>query len=153
QSLVSLDALQEFRIQTSSYSAEFGRTPGAQVSFVTRAGSKVWHGSAFDYLRNGVFSANNWFNNANRIPKTSERQNDFGGTFSGPVMLPRFGEGGRQPWYNGRNKTFFFFSYEGLRLSTPQAAQTTFVPDLCLRGVASQCVGTDKPAPVALQPL
>jgi hypothetical protein len=152
QSLVSVDALQEFRVQTSSYSAELGRTPGGQIALVTRAGTNDWHGSVFDYLRNGVFDANNWFNNANRLTKTSERQNDFGGTFGGPVLLPRFGEGGRQPWYNGRNRTFFFFSYEGLRLSTPQPAQTTFVPDLCLRGIVSQCIGTDKPASAALQP-
>src|SRR5262249_1449860 len=85
------------------------------------------------------------------LAKTKERQNDFGGTFSGPVMLPRFGEGGRQPWYNGRNRTFFFFSFEGLRLSTPQPAKTTFVPDLCLRGNAAQCTGTDVPAPAALR--
>ena len=152
QSLVSLDALQEFRIQTSSYSAEYGRTPGGQISFITRSGTNVWHGSLFDYLRNGVFDANNWFNNAARIAKTNERQNDFGGTLSGPVLLPSLGEGRHQPGYNGRNRTFFFFSYEGLRLSTPQLARTTFVPDLCLRGVTTQCIGTDKPAPAALQP-
>src|SRR5262249_22714484 len=152
QSLVSLDALQEFRIQTSSYSAEYGRTPGGQISFVTRSGTNDWHGSAFEYFRNGIFSANNWFNNSNGLPKTAERQNDFGGTLGGPILLPRFGEGGNQPWYSGRNRTFFFFSYEGLRLSTPVAAKTTFVPDLCLRGIAAQCTGTDIPAPVALRP-
>src|SRR5260370_32422076 len=153
QSLVSLDALQECRVQTSSYSAEFGRTPGGQISFVTRSGTNDWHGSAFDYLRNGVFDANNWFNNAARLPKTSERQNDFGGTLGGPILLPRFGEGGHQPWYNGRNRTFFFFSYEGLRVSSPHAPETTFVTGLCLRGVVAKCVGTDTSAPSALQPL
>ena len=135
QSLVSIDALQEFRIQTSTYSAEYGRTPGGQISFVTRSGTNGWHGSAFDYLRNGAFDANNWFNNAEGLPKTSERQNDFGGVLGGPLIIPHL--------YNGRNGTFFFFSYEGLRVSTPQPAQTTFVPDLAMR----------QTAPLALQPL
>jgi hypothetical protein len=124
-SLVSLDALQEFRIQTSTYSAEYGRTPGGQISFATRSGTNDWHGTAFDYLRNSVFDANNWFNNAAGLPKTSERQNDFGGTLGGPVVIPHI--------YNGKDRTFFFFSYEGLRVSTPQPAVTTQVPDLTSR--------------------
>jgi len=128
-SLVSLDALQEFRMQTSSYSAEYGRTPGAQISLVTRSGTNDLHATAFDYLRNGVFDANNWFNNFHGIPRTSERQNDFGGTLGGPVLIPSV--------YNGRDRTFFFFSYEGLRLSTPQPAQTTLVPDSALRQTAA----------------
>jgi len=131
-SLVSVDALQEFRIQTSSYAPEFGRTPGAQISIVTRPGTNQFHGTLFDYLRNDVFDANNWFANSVRLPRAKERQNDFGGTFSGPVLLPRFGEGGKQPGYNGRNRTFFFFSYEGLRLRLPQTTLTT-VPDLSAR--------------------
>ncbi|HKZ80282.1 MAG TPA: carboxypeptidase regulatory-like domain-containing protein [Pyrinomonadaceae bacterium] len=132
QSLVSVDALQEFKVQTSGYSAEYGRQPGGQVSIVTRSGTNDFHGSLFDYLRNDVFDANDWFANANRRPKPPMRQNDFGGTFSGPVLLPRFGEGGRQPGYKGRNRTFFFFSYEGLRLRLPQFSLTN-VPTLALR--------------------
>jgi hypothetical protein len=142
QSLVSVDALQEFQVQTSSYSAEFGRSPGAQVSIVTRSGTNDFHGTAFDYVRNDKFDANNWFSNAFRIKRQPERQNDFGGTFSGPIMLPRFGEGGRQPGYNGRNRTFLFFSYEGLRLRTPQFALT-----------ASPSLSFRQTAPAALQPL
>ena len=131
-SLVSVDAMQEFRIQTSTYAPEFGRTPGAQISIVTRSGTNLFHGAAFDYLRNDVFDANDWFANSAGLPKPKERQNDFGGTFSGPVLLPRFGEGGRQPGYSGRNRTFFFFSYEGLRLRLPQTLLTN-VPDLSAR--------------------
>jgi hypothetical protein len=112
-SLVSVDALQEFRIQTSTYAPEFGRTPGGQISIVTRSGTNQFHGTAFDYLRNDVFDANDWFADFNRLPKPEERQNDFGGTFSGPIV---------------KDKTFFFFSYEGLRLRLPQTA-ATFVPD------------------------
>ncbi len=116
-SLVSVDALQEFRIQTSTYAPEFGRTPGGQISIVTRSGANQFHGTAFDYLRNDVFDANDWFANANKLRKPEERQNDFGGTFSGPIL---------------KDRTFFFFSYEGLRLRLPQVGLTT-VPDQSAR--------------------
>jgi hypothetical protein len=112
-SLVSVDALQEFRIQTSTYAPEFGRTPGGQISIVTRSGTNQFHGTAFDYLRNDVFDANDWFADSAGLPKPKERQNDFGGTLSGPIV---------------KGKTFFFFSYEGLRLRLPQTA-LTLVPD------------------------
>ena len=131
--LVSVDALEEFRVMTSSYAAEFGRSPGAQVSIVTRSGSNDFHGSMFDYVRNDIFDANDWFTNRNRGTKPPLRQNDFGGVFHGPILLPRFGEGGKQPWYNGRNRTFFFFSYEGLRLRQPQVISQVEVPSISLR--------------------
>ena len=67
-SLVSVDALQEFRIQTSTYSPEFGRTPGGQISIVTRSGTNRFHGAAFDYLRNDLLDANNWFNGYTNNP-------------------------------------------------------------------------------------
>jgi hypothetical protein len=135
-SLVSIDALQEFKVLTSTYAPEFGRSPGGQISMITRSGTNDYHGSFFDYVRNDVFDANDWFANATRQPKPKERQNDFGGVFGGPVMLPRFGEGGRQPWYDGHNRTFFFFSYEGLRLRQPQVAANAEVPSLSLRQTA-----------------
>jgi hypothetical protein len=116
-SLVSVDALQEFRIQTSTFAPEFGRTPGGQISIVTRSGANQWHGSLFEYLRNDIFDANNWFVNRLSQPKPEERQNDFGGTLSGPIL---------------KNRTFFFFSYEGLRLRVPKVTQST-VPDLAAR--------------------
>jgi hypothetical protein len=125
QSLVSLDALQEFRVLSSSYSAEFGRSPGGQFSFVTRSGANAFHGSAFDYFRNDALDANDWFNNSFARAKPAERQNDFGGTLSGPVTIPRL--------YNGRDRTFFFFSYEGLRLQQPQPATLAYVPSLLMR--------------------
>lgn len=136
-SLVSVDALQEFRIQTSTYAPEFGRQPGAQISIVTRSGTNQFHGTVFDYLRNDALDANNWFNgftNNPPLPKAQERQNDFGGTVSGPIV---------------KDKTFFFFSYEGLRLRLPQTT-LTFVPD------ASFTLGTtnsrQNPNYLALQP-
>lgn len=116
-SLVSVDAMQEFRIQTSTYAPEFGRTPGAQISIVTRSGSNNLHGTAFDYFRNDSLDANDWFADANRLPKPQERQNDFGGTLSGPIL---------------KDRMFYFFSYEGLRLRLPQVAET-LVPDLAAR--------------------
>jgi Carboxypeptidase regulatory-like domain/TonB-dependent Receptor Plug Domain len=135
-SLVSVEAMQEFQVQTSTYSAEYGRAPGGQISIVTRSGSNEFHGSLFDYVRNDKFDANDWFANRARQARPPERQNDFGGTFSGPLLLPRFGEGGSQPWYDGKNKTFFFFSYEGLRLRTPKFALTN-VPSVNLRQTAA----------------
>lgn len=135
QSLVSIDDLQEFRATTSTYSAEFGRTPGGQFSFSTRAGTKTWHGTAFDYFRNDALDASNWFNDDLAQPKGKERQNDFGGTFGGPIQLPHNDD--------GRNGTFFFLSYEGLRLDSPQPATPIPVPDSSLR----------QQAPSVLQPL
>jgi len=108
-SLVSVDALQEFRVQTSTYAPEFGRTPGGQISIVTRSGTNNFHATLFEYLRNDVFDANDWFADLTGQPKPEERQNDFGGTFSGPIL---------------KDKTFFFFSYEGLRLRLPQTTLT-----------------------------
>ena len=115
-SLVSADAMEEFRIQTSSFAPEFGRTPGGQVSIITRSGTNAFHGTAFDYFRNDVLDANDWFNgytNNPPLPKAQERQNDFGGVLGGPIV---------------RDKAFFFFSYEGLRLRQP-STQETAVPD------------------------
>jgi hypothetical protein len=132
QALVSVDALEEFRIQSSTYSAEYGRNPGGQISFVTRSGTNQWHGSAFDYLRNDVFDANDWFNDYYGLPESPERQNDFGGTLGGPVEIPHL--------YNGKDKTFFFFSYEGLRLIQPQEASPALVPTLDLRTSASSAL-------------
>jgi hypothetical protein len=145
QSLISLDALQEFRATTSTYSAEYGRTPGGQFSFLSRSGTNAWHGSAFDYFRNEALDANNWYSDAAGIPKTPERQNDFGGTLGGPLRIPGV--------YNGKDKTFFFFSYEGLRLQLPAGAVTEQYPDTCLRNATSTCTGTVvSPAYQALRP-
>ncbi|MBI3683891.1 MAG: carboxypeptidase regulatory-like domain-containing protein, partial [Acidobacteria bacterium] len=103
----ALDAIQEFKVQLNSYAAEFGRSQGAVVNAVTRAGTNRFHGSAYDYLRNDNLDANNFFNNAGGRPKADLRWNQFGGTLGGPVVMPRL--------YDGRNRTFFFVSYEGMR--------------------------------------
>jgi hypothetical protein len=133
QSLISVDALQEFRVQSSSYSAEYGHSPGGQFSLATRSGTNEFHGSAFDYIRNNFFDANDWFNDHFGKPITALRQNDFGGTLGGPILIPGL--------YDGRGKSFFFGSYEGLRLTQPQAASIQYVPDSFMR----------QQAPAALQ--
>ena len=112
-SLVSVDAMQEFRIQTSSFAPEFGRTPGGQVSIVTRSGANAFHGTLFEYFRNDKLDARDWFVNYNGLAKPAERVNDFGGVLGGPIL---------------KDRTFFFFSYEGLRLRQPVTQQTA-VPD------------------------
>jgi hypothetical protein len=103
-SLVSADALQEFRIETSSFAPEFGRAPGGQVILTTRSGTDDFHGEAFNYFRNTVMDANDWFLNTTGQPRAPEHHNDFGGYLGGPI------------W---KDKTFFFFSYEGARLRLP----------------------------------
>jgi len=125
QALVSVDDLQEFRVQSSTYSAEYGRNPGGQFAFETKSGTNKWHGTAYDYSRNGAVDADDWFNNYLDVKQPALRQNDFGGTFGGPVDIVGL--------YNGQDKTFFFVSYEGLRLVQPQAATVNYVPDAALR--------------------
>lgn len=116
-SLVAVDALQEFRIQTSTFAPEFGRTPGGQIQMLTRSGARQWHATLFEYFRNEKLDANDWFANRDRFQRVPLRQNDFGGTLSGPLTLPKkvFGPLGS----NREPTTFFFFSYEGLRLRQP----------------------------------
>ena len=134
--LVSMDALQEFKVLSSTFAPEFGRSPGGQVQIVTRSGTNSFHGAVFEYLRNDALDASDWFVNANRLKKPALRQNDFGFVLGGPVLLPRFGEGGHQPGYNGHNRTFLFFSFEGQRLRLPQV-KTTDVPSLLARQTAA----------------
>ena len=122
--LVSLDALQEFRIQTSTFAPEFGRTPGAQVSVVTKSGTNAFHGTVFEYFRNDVLDANDWFFNNKSVKKAALRQNDFGGVLGGPIV---------------KDKMFFFGSYEGLRVRQPHLANT-YVPTLATRTTAPTLV-------------
>ena len=118
--LISVDALQEFKVQTATYSAEFGRQPGGQVQLTTRSGSNQYRGVLYDYLRNDILEANDWFANHRnpQTPRPKTRLNDFGGTFGGPIF---------------RNRTFFFFSYEGMRYRHPVNLSNTYVPSATLR--------------------
>ncbi len=106
----SINTIQEFKIDNSTFSAEYGRSSGAIVNIATRSGTNDFHGELFEYLRNDALDARNFFD----ARKPPFKRNQFGGALGGPVILPRFGEGGH-PTYSGKNKTFFFFSYEGLR--------------------------------------
>jgi hypothetical protein len=115
--LASVDATEEFKIQTSTLAPEFGRMPGAQVSIVTRPGTNQLRGTIFEYLRNDRLDANDWFANARGLEKPALRQHDFGGVLGGPIV---------------RNRSFFFFSYEGLRLRLPQT-KVEAVPSMAAR--------------------
>ena len=100
------DAVEEFKVMTNSLSAEYGRTGGAVVSMVHKSGSKDFHGDLFEFLRNDVFDANNFFSNRSGKDRAPFRFNQFGGTFGGPLT-------------KSRESTFFFFSYQGVRQVSP----------------------------------
>ena len=103
-SYVSLEALQEVKVQTSGLSAEFGRTQGGIFNLVMKSGSNQIHGSVFGALRNEALNANSFANNARGVPRAKDRENNYAFSFGGPVVLPKV--------YNGNNKTFFYTSYE-----------------------------------------
>jgi hypothetical protein len=119
--LVPLDALEEFRIQTSTFAPEYGRTPGAQISVLTKSGTNVFHGTVFEYFRNDKLDANDWFANANSLARPELRQNDFGSVLGGPIR---------------KDKLFFFGAYEGLRVRQPHVANT-YQPDAASRQSAA----------------
>ncbi len=122
----SVDAIEEFKVLRSQYTADSGRAAGAQVNVVTRSGVSQFHGSLYEFARNNYFAANNWYNNATNVNVVNGkaqvptlRWNDFGGTIGGPVYIPGH--------YNkDKNKTFFFYSEEHSRIIT----YTTFSPIL-----------------------
>ena len=118
--LLALDAVSELRVQTSTTAPEFGSLPGAQVVLTSRSGSDELHGSVFDYFRNQSLDANDWFANSQGNGRAPARMNDFGGSLGGPVR---------------HDRTFFFISYEGMRLQAPFAWRTA-VPDTAARADA-----------------
>jgi len=107
QTAPSVEALQEFKITTSTVPAEFGRTTGGVESFTTKGGTNRFHGTAYDIFRNEDLNAKEWFQNFNKQPKDIDKKNDYGGSFGGPVWIPKL--------YKGHDKTFFFFSWEQYR--------------------------------------
>ena len=115
----SVDAVQEFKVETNAYSAEFGRSGSGIVNVILKSGTNQFHGSAYDFVRNSALDANTYFANQNGTPLPSFKRNQFGGSLNGPVWIPKL--------YNGKDKTFFLFSYEGLRQGT-QSEVTTTVP-------------------------
>ena len=151
QSILPLDALEEFRISTNSYSAVYGRQPGAQISIESRSGTNQYHGDAYNYIRNTVFDSNNWFNTYTTplIPTPPEKQNDFGGTFGGPISIPRL--------FSGKDRLFFFGAYEQLHLVQPINATIYYVPSNGTHNTATYSNTKYKNlrqyAPAALQPV
>lgn len=105
------DAIEEFRMQNGDFNAEFGHSVGGIINAVIRSGTNSIHGDLWEFLRNDAIDANDYFSNQNGVKKTEYRQNQFGGTIGGPVLIPKL--------YNGRNKTFFFFDYQGTRVVQP----------------------------------
>jgi hypothetical protein len=126
QTAPSVEALTEFKVTTSTPSAQFGHTSGGVESFTTKSGTNRYHGSIFELFRNEALDANSWNNDFSGAKKPRDRQNDFGGALGGPVRIPHL--------YDGHDKTFFFFAWEQYRnrrglsndlLSLPTAAERT----------------------------
>ncbi len=110
------DSLEEFSILTNNYSAEYGRSAGAVVNAITKSGTNEFHGSAYEFVRNYDFDARNFFS----LTAPKLQRNQFGASFGGPVWIPRI--------YKGRDRTFFFFSYEGLRQRLASTVSNLIVP-------------------------
>jgi len=151
----SPDALQEFRILTNTYSADYGRNSGAIVALISKSGTNEYHGNLFHFFRNRVLNATPFFNNAtpvfNGLRKPQFNVNEFGGTFGGPLPLPRFGEGGPSI-INGKDRTFFFFSYLGFRRRQGVSQQAT-VPNQAQRNIINAVGTPEAKALLALIPV
>src|SRR6185295_15613266 len=110
----SPEALAEIRVETNSYSAEFGNVAGAVVNSVIKSGTNEFHGNAFEFLRNDAFDANSWLNNHTPgATKAQLSQHIFGATVGGPIR---------------KNKVFFFADYQGTRIDTPGSATASLAP-------------------------
>ncbi len=116
----SVEALTEFTVDTNGFKAEYGHAGGGVMMFVAKSGTNDFHGSAYEFLRNTDFDANDWFSNRAGKGRQTYKQNDFGFTVGGPVWIPKV--------YRGRNRTFFFFSYEGFRNRNGATNTTATVP-------------------------
>lgn len=123
QTLPPTDAIREFKVLTSAYSAEYGRSSGGMVTMVTNSGADRYHGGLYEYFRNEDLNANNFFNNVRGEARPQDRYNLFGAKLGGPLRIPKL---------YGKEKTFFFFNYEGLRRSNPYA-NISSVPDAAFR--------------------
>ncbi len=117
----SVDVVQEFKVQTNFFSSEFGNTGGAIINVVTKSGTNALHGNIYEFHRNAAMNANNWFSNraGRAIPDFS--RNVYGGTIGGPVRLPKL--------YNGKDRTFFFYDFEGNRTNSATTRNVS-VPSL-----------------------
>ena len=148
----SPEAMEEVKVYSGSYSAEYGTNSGAQLIMVMRSGTNELHGSAYEFLRNNVLDAEDYFQNyfnapgATRAAKANLRQNQFGAVIGGPVWIPKL--------YNGKNKTFWMFNYEGRRRSQPGTISTSLVPtDLMRAGNFSELLNRSSASGAALAPV
>jgi carboxypeptidase family protein/TonB-dependent receptor-like protein len=112
----SIDSLAEFKVETSTYSAESGGAPGGQVNIVTKRGGNQYHGTLWEFNRNDALTQSYDAIAGKTVDPPRLNRNQFGANFGGPVKLPRFGEGG-PPFYDGKDRTFFFFNWESGRLA------------------------------------
>jgi hypothetical protein len=125
----SVDTIEEFRVITGNPTAEYGRVSGFQVQISTKSGTNQFHGSIYEFYRGTVLNANEFFNNASATPigRPPLLRNQFGGTIGGPVRIP---------WlYNGKNRTFFFFNYEGTRQSESVGVSRTVLTQEARNGL------------------
>jgi hypothetical protein len=125
-----VDDVQEFTVDTNTFTAEFGRTGGGIVNIVTKSGGNAFHGILYEFFRNDHLNANNWFNNLTGTRKPVTTTNQYGFALGGPVLLPHI--------YNGHDKTFWFFNYEGLRDRVGLTQIFTIPTPLQLQGNFSQ---------------
>ena len=147
----SVDAIQEFSVLTSNYAPEFGRNGGGVVNIVTRQGTNDFHGNIYEFLRNDALNARDPFlvtpiptlgTPTDPVFKQPLRYNDFGGTIGGPVYFPAFGEGGPRI-YNGKNRTYFFFSQEFRRFRSASIPIGTVATNAQRAGNFGSVVVTD----------
>jgi hypothetical protein len=116
----SLEAISEFTVDTNGFKAEYGHAGGGLMNFVSKGGTNEYHGTAYEFIRNNAFDANNFFNNRQGLATPVYKQHDFGGSIGGPVWIPKL--------YKGKNKTFFFTSYEAFRNRAGATGFTANVP-------------------------
>jgi hypothetical protein len=126
----SVDDTQEFKVESANLSAQYGRYAGGVINVTTKSGTNQFHGSAFEFLRNNVLNADDYFNKGKGQPTPSFKMNQFGGAVGGPVILPHA--------YHGTNKTFFFVDYQGTRRIQGASFRTTVPTDLQRAGDFSQ---------------
>ncbi len=122
---LSMDAVAEFKVQTSVFNAEYGRNPGVLISAVTKSGTSSYHGTAYEFLRNSYFDANSFFNNLQGAPKSPLHFNQFGGNLGGWLWIPKVSR-------KADKKVFFFFNYEGTRASRPNGNSYYDTPSAAL---------------------
>lgn len=128
------DSIREFKVQSGVAPADYGRTAGGIVNIATKSGTNKFHGSLYEYFQNKALNANGFFRNRNPLTATrvDTKRNQFGGAVGGPIILPRFGEGGKAT-VNGKDRSFFFFNYEARRETNPFALDQVTVPTAAQR--------------------